>query len=1464
MARAAGKLLGGAIVAALALVALAYGWLQTEGGRNWLAGAAGRMLSDDSETATVSGISGRVPFDFSIASVVIADKNGPRLTIDGASIDISAWDLVAGRLVIRHVAAHRIEFARQGSAAGGTDWQAFLHPPLPVRIESARIDALALGAPVLGQAMTLEASARGATGGGAADADVALHRVDGTPGELALHLAFDGTTLALQGQVSEPTGTVLAGLLGRQDRLPLAVVISGSGPLDHWRGDLSLAAGSDASAKGTVTISGDEPRRIELAASAQVASILPPDFRALAAGGVRIDGAVALGTQDISVERLDIASAAARVSGSGSFARKGERIGGSARIGLSDLAVLSPIAGVPLEGSGTAKLDVGGTLSLPALAASLDLAGLASGKIRAASAHATISLLPAGDPRSTPTAITAAGWFAGLAPLPQGVGSTAQWRVAGSLDPRSASMSAATIALADGGITLDGSARADRAGASGVVRLVLPELAAVAGGALAGALDASADFRVAADGTGIAVLSGAIAEPRTGTAAVDAALGRQINLSGTVSRETDGTIAAREIALDAAAARISGEARRLPDGTLALNFAAALPRLAALDPRFAGAASATGKIAGPPDALSGVVTIDAPTLALSGIAVTKLAAQLSLAQVWPLSARLEAKASVRGIAATIAGEASAAPGELRVARFEANAAGARATGSLGLVRGRLDAALKGTVPDLKPFAAAAGVPLAGRATLDARVAGQHYVLSAAASGLSAAGVAIEHAQLAVDVSDPFARPTGSVQITLADIAAGGVNVAAAKIAAKSSGSGRFALDGSAHGKLGAPFTLATNASLALDRGAGTLSLARFAGAIGSAHFALAAPLGAEWRNGNASFSNLALKLGSGSLSGDGAVQGNALNLHLLARDLPVRELAELANYQADGQLGFELTAGGTRRAPEAHFVVDGEELRLAAESRTDLPALGLVMDGTWQGGTVRFKGRLAGPGGAAIGWQGEAPLVLDPARLGVSVPRQGALALHLEGDGELAMLSDLLPLGQDRIAGHFATELRVAGTVAQPEASGRLGITGGRYESLYTGGVLSGVTLTLVGDHDRLVLENFAASDGANGSVRASGAIDLAGPDGLAFDATAELKNFRALRRDEASATASGTVRLSGALAAPKVTAALTIDGAEIAVPRELPSSSRPVAAVVIDSAAGTTLSEPQAAAARGLVAVALDVTIDIPGRTFVRGRGLDSEWRGRVALAGSSQAPLITGRLEIVHGTYDFIGKTFNLSRGAITFLGGRSIDPTIDLEASAQSSEVTAIVDITGTATEPTIKLSSQPALPRDEILSRLLFGTSMSQIGAAQGLRARLGGGLARRRAEHRRARQDQDRARPRPAVARQRAGHGGAGARRAGDNRAARQHDQRRRDRRRHDAARRGRDGGRRKPGRRHRAQRREICRERRLCRGQPGTRHRLEHGDGDGRCEPPHHHRHRGGRAERQRRRHQLEARLLIV
>src|SRR6185437_15445429 len=130
-------------------------------------------------------------------------------------------------------------------------------------------------------------------------------------------------------------------------------------------------------------------------------------------------------------------------------------------------------------------------------------------------------------------------------------------------------------------------------GADGELRLTIDDLAPFANGALMGASDVTASFHAARDGTATAVLAGGITNPKSGTAPLDRALGVRVTVGGTVRRLADGTIEARELALDGAAAQISGAAKRAPDGTLVADFAASLPRLAALDPSLAGAARAT-------------------------------------------------------------------------------------------------------------------------------------------------------------------------------------------------------------------------------------------------------------------------------------------------------------------------------------------------------------------------------------------------------------------------------------------------------------------------------------------------------------------------------------------------------------------------------------------------------------------------------------------------------------------------------------------------------------------------------------------------------------------------------------------------------------------------------------------------------------------------------------------------------
>jgi len=55
-----------------------------------------------------------------------------------------------------------------------------------------------------------------------------------------------------------------------------------------------------------------------------------------------------------------------------------------------------------------------------------------------------------------------------------------------------------------------------------------------------------------------------------------------------------------------------------------------------------------------------------------------------------------------------------------------------------------------------------------------------------------------------------------------------------------------------------------------------------------------------------------------------------------------------------------------------------------------------------------------------------------------------------------------------------------------------------------------------------------------------------------------------------------------------------------------------------IDSTTGEVFKKPPPPSSKPPVIAALDVVLDIPGQAFVRGRGLDSEWKGHFAVSGT------------------------------------------------------------------------------------------------------------------------------------------------------------------------------------------------------------------------------------------------------
>jgi translocation and assembly module TamB len=105
--------------------------------------------------------------------------------------------------------------------------------------------------------------------------------------------------------------------------------------------------------------------------------------------------------------------------------------------------------------------------------------------------------------------------------------------------------------------------------------------------------------------------------------------------------------------------------------------------------------------------------------------------------------------------------------------------------------------------------------------------------------------------------------------------------------------------------------------------------------------------------------------------------------------------------------------------------------------------------------------------------------------------------------------------------------------------------------------------------------------------------------------------------------------------------------------------------------------------------------------------------------IGGTSAAPVITGGLDLIRGTYSFAGKRFEVSRGVIRFRGGALTDPDINIQATTTTDGITATLNVTGTGQRPQISFTSTPNLPQDEVLSRLLFGTNPENLSAMEAI-------------------------------------------------------------------------------------------------------------------------------------------------
>jgi len=331
-----------------------------------------------------------------------------------------------------------------------------------------------------------------------------------------------------------------------------------------------------------------------------------------------------------------------------------------------------------------------------------------------------------------------------------------------------------------------------------------------------------------------------------------------------------------------------------------------------------------------------------------------------------------------------------------------------------------------------------------------------------------------------------------------------------------------------------------------------------------------------------------------------------------------------------------------------------------------------------------------------------APFLVFP----LATPLQGRADLK----GEIGPVVELFLPPRTDVAGQIDTDIEFTVPTTPTGLAGRIALTEGRFEQGVLGLNLKNITMIAELSGETFNVPTLSAEGVSGGSLSGSGRMGLGEGTGT-VDIQAE--KLRVVDRREGHAEVSGELNLSRTTELFRLAGELRVTDADLNIAR-LPKPGLPTLEVdfgdrpeeEVDRSFATAVTE-------------LDVKVISNGRINVTGRGLDASMNLNARVRGAFDNPVVAGDMSIARGRFDFLSKRFEFRESSV-ILRDDVMQSTLSLEAVRQTPDLTAVVAITGTLDRPEIKLTSEPNLPEDEVLSRILFGRSPTQLSAIEAAR------------------------------------------------------------------------------------------------------------------------------------------------
>jgi translocation and assembly module TamB len=1066
-----------------------------------------------------------------------------------------------------------------------------------------------------------------------------------------------------------------------------------SGDAGTAGGDVRLAiAGGEATATGSVAF-GTSPLAINLSA---LAFTLSGETLSLTA-----PTEITIGDSGVAIADLSLATSAggsAVVNGT-----VGQRLDLTARVDRLPLglaALVNPSLSLGGTVSGTVTLD--GTPSAPS--ASYDIAADGFSFAGAQAAVSGLDITARGT--LTPETLTATGGIAG----PDG--NTGSFDVAGTVSDGSVTLGSVKADYAGNRLGFEGTARADAL--DGTVTLDVPDLSALTplvGQPLAGTANLTA--RLTGDpsaGRLAATVEGTADNLALGIDALDGLLAGRTTISGSVG--LDGS----QLDVDDLALTTSTGTRLAANGSLGGSTPLTLPfrlaDLSTISPLLTGAAEGQLTLTG--GLGSAGIKLDATVAegSISGQPVKDLAIGYDGSFAGgALDGDATAEGTVAGVPVTARAHLAGPIAGLAISDIEAKAASATATGALTLGGALPSGSLRVAAPDIGPLAALAGVEASGALTADISLpaAGSNTAprIEADIRNLRYGDIAIDALSITSRNADPTALAFA------ADVEGRGVSI------------GGTAVDRVTGTVSGTPERLATSLSFAVAGGSADVSAEVALGAgplaitVTALRFAkdgeavtLAGPATIRVVDGTARFDRLELASAGGSAVVSGSV-GERLDLDATVSGLPLSVAALAApGLDLSGTVNGTLALSGTASAPTGRYDLRIGGFSMAALRDAAVGTLDIAATGTVTPDSVTARGRVGGPAGSAVNFDGTVPL------------NGGPIAVSINGSADLGALDRALDLTPAELAGTVSVDGRIAGPLSQPGFRGTVSIADGSYVDRIAGVSFTGISGRAEADGQRITISSLTGRGTGNGTISASGTVDLGAGGGPTGDITLRAENARVLESRQITLDVDGSVHITGPLLSqPTISGTVTVERLEVNLASSMPAALQPLDVSHRNAPPG--LQRPDTGGSSGATAgggsgafnARLDLDLAAPGRVFIRGQGLDAELEGTIHLAGTLSNPVTAGAFHLRRGSYTVLSQRLSLTQADLTFVG--DTDPAIDIVAETSAGDVTAMFTISGTASEPQFSISSSPELPQDEVLSRLLFNRATEDLTAGQAI-------------------------------------------------------------------------------------------------------------------------------------------------